>query len=75
MKNDHVLSKRRGREGSKKGKFPRMAQKLQQAHINRLLHTLAEAQIELNVQNKEVTELELMDKAQADNLEEAKKPR
>jgi hypothetical protein len=52
-----------------------MAQKLQQAHINRLLHTLAEAQIELNVQNKEVTELELMDKAQADNLEEAKKPR
>jgi hypothetical protein len=68
VKNGHVLSKRGGREG-KESKFPRIAQKVQQqAHTNRLLHTLAEAQHELNMQNKEVAELKLINKARAGGL-------
>ncbi len=49
------------REGSRKGKFPSLARKRQQAHTNRLLHMLTAPENELIVLNKEATELELME--------------
>ncbi|RYH00794.1 hypothetical protein EON65_48810 [archaeon] len=41
-------------QGSQKGKFLRVALKMQQAHTNRLLHMLSESENEWMVQNKEV---------------------
>ncbi|RYH05391.1 hypothetical protein EON65_44820 [archaeon] len=63
MCDGHVVSARGGREGAQKGKFLRVALKMHQAHTNRLLHMLSASEKELMVQNKQVTELELIERA------------
>jgi hypothetical protein len=61
MQDGYVVSERGWREGSRKGKFPSLARKRQQAHTNRLLHMLTAPENEFMVLNKEATELELME--------------
>jgi hypothetical protein len=56
MRDGNVVSER----GWRKGKFPSLARKRQQARTYRLLHMLSEPEHELMVLNKEATELELM---------------
>jgi len=66
----HVVSTRGGRERAKDGKFPSVVAKMQQAHTNRLLHMLEEAENELLVLSKEATELDLMERARVEYVSE-----
>jgi hypothetical protein len=71
MRDGYEVSERGWREGSRKGKFPSLARKRQQAYTYRLLHMLTAPENELIiVLNKEATELELMEQTLEAYLEE-----